>query len=254
MINRPLEYWSPEKTHFASSAFIYVRKRRELAASAPRIRFSRPSDAHNFDLLLTEHIHYVESPSSPKKQWVLTKEALDCFLARLDLDRDKAGQKYETVRLRLLKYFEWRGSDVPDIDTDETINRVARKIEEGQNVYNLDGYIYGVARLVNAESLKKRNKKQEMLDESGHTDPVTDEENPDVTDRKACLDRCLRYLTNEDRKIVTEYYAYDEGQKIPYRKQLAARLGISANALRIKAHRLRVNLEACVSECLGGFA
>lgn len=253
MVSRRIEYCIPTKSPFVSlSAFLSVQKQRELAASAPRLRGSRPSDAHNCDLLLTEHIHHVESPRPPKKQWVLTKEALDCFLARLDLDRDKAGEKYENVRLKLLKYFEWRGSDFPDIDTDETINRVARKIEEGQNVYNLNGYIFGVAKLVDAESRKKRNRKQQLIDDADHTDPVTDE-NLDIADRKACFDRCLGYLTNEDREVVIEYYAYDEGQKIPYRKELAARLGITGNALRIRAHRLRVNLEACVSECLGGF-
>ena len=84
----------------------------------------------------------------PKSEWVLTQAAFDGFLATLDRDRDKAGEKYEYLRLKLLKYFQWCGSDVPDIDADETINRVTRRIYEGQDVYNLTGYIYGVAKLV----------------------------------------------------------------------------------------------------------
>ena len=63
-----------------------------------------------------------------KSEWVLTQDAFDGFLASLDRDRDKAGEKYEYIRLKLLKYFQWCGSDEPDIDADETINRVTRKI------------------------------------------------------------------------------------------------------------------------------
>ena len=235
------------------SAFLSVQKRRELPASALTLRVSRPPDAQISHLLLPERVYYVDSPNPPKKQWVLTKEALDCFLAQLDLDREKAGEKYESVRLKLLKYFQWRGSDVPDIDTDETINRVARRIEEGQNVYNFHGYIFGVARHVEKESRKARSRKQEIIDDAARADPFTYDEDSEARERRRCFDRCLGYLTKEDREIVTEYYAYEEGNKIPHRKALAARLGITLNALRIKAHRQRVNLEACVSECLGRF-
>jgi hypothetical protein len=69
----------------------------------------------------------------PKSEWVLTQAAFDGFLVTLDTDRDKAGEKYEYIRLKLLKYFQWCGSDVPDIDADETINRVTRRIYEGQD-------------------------------------------------------------------------------------------------------------------------
>jgi len=71
--------------------------------------------------------------TAAKKDWVLTKEGFDRFLATLDTDRDKAGEKYENIRLKLLKYFQWCGSVAPDIDADETINRVTRRIEEGAN-------------------------------------------------------------------------------------------------------------------------
>ena len=181
----------------------------------------------------------------------MTKEAFDRFLVRLDVDRDKAGEKYECIRLKLLKYFEWRGSDLPDMDADETINRVARRIDEGENVYNLNGYIYGVGKLVYAESVKRKNRKQELVDDASRQELIVEPENPETTERLGCFDRCLGYLTNEDREIITGYYQYEKGQKIAYRKQLASRFGITPNALRIRAHRQRVNLEACVGECLG---
>ncbi|MEN3327929.1 MAG: hypothetical protein V7638_2736, partial [Acidobacteriota bacterium] len=109
---------------------------------------------------------------TPKSEWVLTQAAFDGFLAALDRDRDKAGEKYEYIRLKLLKYFQWCGSEVPDIDADETINRVTRRIYEGQDVYNLTGYIHGVAKLVQAESLKRRSQIR-TLDEASIIDLPT---------------------------------------------------------------------------------
>jgi DNA-directed RNA polymerase specialized sigma24 family protein len=188
----------------------------------------------------------------PKKEWVLTKQAFDQFLSRLDTDREKAGEKYEDVRRRLLKYFQWSGSDTPDIDADETINRVARRIDEGADVYNLDGYIYGVAKLVHAESLKVRNRRQEF-DEGSLIELTATEPDSEAARCQKCLDRCLGYLSTEDREVIAEYYKYDKSEKVSCRKRLAQRLGVSLNTLRVKMYRQRVNIEACVEECLSRY-
>jgi DNA-directed RNA polymerase specialized sigma24 family protein len=187
-----------------------------------------------------------------KSEWVLTQAAFDRFLAILDRDREKAGEKYEGIRLKLLKYFQWCGSDVPDIDADETINRVTRRIDEGQDVYNVTGYIYGVAKLVHAESLKRRNRRQELHEESFiELSSISIEVN--VANYQECLERCLGRLSDEDREVITEYYRYKKTEKIDRRKRLAARLGISLNTLRVKMHRQRLNLEACVEKCLARY-
>ena len=196
-----------------------------------------------------ESIQYVSLPKvQPKSEWVLTQAAFDGFLAALDRDREKAGEKYEYIRLKLLKYFQWSGSDVPDIDADETINRVTRRISEGQDVYNLIGYIYGVAKLVHAESLKWRNRRV-ALDEGSFIE-LPSNDKIEVANYHECLERCLGRLSDEERKVITEYYRYKKSEKIVGRKRLAARLGISLNTLRVKMHRQRMNLEACVEKCL----
>lgn len=187
----------------------------------------------------------------PKSEWVLTQAAFDGFLAILDTDRDKAGEKYEHIRLKLLKYFQWCGSDVPDIDADETINRVTRRIYEGEDVYNLTGYIYGVAKLVHAESLKWRNRKQALDEGSFELSSISVE--VEVADYQGCLERCLARLSDEDRQVITEYYRFKKIEKIDCRKRLAARLGISVNTLRVKMHRQRMNLETCVKKCLARY-
>jgi DNA-directed RNA polymerase specialized sigma24 family protein len=184
----------------------------------------------------------------PKTEWVLTQAAFDGFLARLDGDRDKAGEKYEYIRLKLLKYFQWCGSDEPDVDADETINRVTRRIYEGQNIYNLTGYLHGVAKLVHAESLKRRNRRRVF--EGSLIELPSIGSKVEVANSQECLERCLARLSEEDREAIIEYYRYKKTEKIDCRKRLAARLGISLNTLRVKMHRQRANLEACVEKCL----
>jgi len=189
---------------------------------------------------------------TPKNEWVLTQAAFDGFLATLDRDRDKAGEKYEHIRLKLLNYFQWCGSEVPDIDADETINRVTRRIYEGQNVYNLTGYIYGVAKLVHAESLKRRNRRR-TLDERSFIELSSISVGVEMANYQECLERCLGSLKEKDREVITEYYRHKKTKKIDCRKRLAARLGISLNTLRVKMYRQRMNLEACVEKCIARY-
>lgn len=196
----------------------------------------------------------VDPNTSTKQEWVITQGALDCLLASLDPDRDQAGQKYVRLRLKLVKYFEWRGATFPDREADVTINRVARRIEEGQEVHSLNAYCYGVARLVFSESLKAQRKEREALECAPSLESQGAEADLDAEVRRACLDRCLGALNEESRDLIIGYYDDEKGRKIERRKRLAARLGIPLNALRIRAHRIRVGLEACVRECVGQHA
>src|SRR5215831_16309091 len=84
----------------------------------------------------------------------LTAEAFTKLLACLDPERERAGEKYEDLRRTLIKYFEWRGAPFPEDHADETLNRVARKLNEGVEVRNVNGYSYEVARRVCLEVWK----------------------------------------------------------------------------------------------------
>jgi DNA-directed RNA polymerase specialized sigma24 family protein len=54
--------------------------------------------------------------------------------------------------------------------------------------------------------------------------------------------------------LVLQYYQEEKGAKIEHRRAMAERLGIPLNALRIRAHRIRVALRDCVSDCLARHA
>src|SRR5437016_12714077 len=93
-----------------------------------------------------------------KKDWTLTKEAFELLLDSLDANRERAGAKYENLRRKLIEFFEARGSYSPADHADETINRVARRIAEGEDIESLERYSYGVARLLLKETLRSRDK------------------------------------------------------------------------------------------------
>lgn len=187
-----------------------------------------------------------------KKDWTLTQQAFDKLLARLDDDRTLAGEKYEIIRAKIVKFFEWRGCFNTDDLADETINRVARRLDEGEEILNLNSYFYGVARLLFMETLKEQEKTRQAEDNLLTSEQFSIEEDVNET-RIKCFEKCLSKLPDETREMIVEYYQDDRRAKIERRKEIAERMRIPLNALRIRAHRIRAKLEECVSNCVGNY-
>lgn len=193
-----------------------------------------------------------------KTAWTLTPEAFDRLLSSLDEDRECAGQKYEILRRKLLEFFAARSSRAPDELADETLNRVARKIAEGETIENLNKYCYGVAKFLWFEAVRRQNKEPVGFDDefSASTNYDTDDEEEREQQRQAherrleCFEECLHKLPDETRLFIIEYYREEKGLKIERRKEQAARLRTTLNALRLRASRLRRELGACINSCL----
>jgi DNA-directed RNA polymerase specialized sigma24 family protein len=173
----------------------------------------------------------------------LTPESFNALLLFLGPDRDEAGKKYEAIRHRLMTIFTCRGCTQPEELADETINRVASKVPEIARTYVGDPalYFYGVSRKVFLESVRKR-----PLPAVVPSVPSSEERELELD----CLDKCLEKLTSRNRDVILEYYRDAEEGKIAHRKEMSARLGIGMNALHIRAHRIRSNVERCVADCL----
>lgn len=180
--------------------------------------------------------------------WVLTEEAFAKFLACLDTDSARAGEKYEALREALVKFLDWRGARFPEELVDEAFNRVVRKLEEGETIHDLPAYCHGVARLVFLQSLDHPSNKRVQLED---LPPIAiPEPEPDLADvRRKCLNHCLGRLPAESRALITEYYRKERRQKIVHRVSLAEKLGIPLNALRSRAQRIRSKLERCILRC-----
>jgi DNA-directed RNA polymerase specialized sigma24 family protein len=178
------------------------------------------------------------------QDWSLTQEDLNRLLLWLDPDPTRAGERYEKIRRKLILIFASRRAFFPEEMADDCINRVARKLPEIEQQYqgSPEFYFYGVARLVALE-WKRRQRPIEI--------PSPPEPAAEMEEHLACLDRCLDSLPDATRSLVMEYYQQEKKEKIDHRAAMARKLGIAANALRIRAHRIRQHLEKCVLECLG---
>jgi DNA-directed RNA polymerase specialized sigma24 family protein len=183
-------------------------------------------------------------------KWEFTATALERLLARLDADADRAAEAYEALRLTLTRFFDWRGAHFPDECADEAINRLARRLDEGAEVDDPRGYALGIARMVLMERSRSPQLRQDELDEQTPAPvPVSTGEPPHLHD---CLDTCLAALPAESRTLILEYYQDQRRLKIDRRVRLASELGLTAQALRSRAQRVRDRLERCVRGCSGG--
>lgn len=177
------------------------------------------------------------------KNWVMSQEMFEALLYWLDSDRDQAGVKYEEIRSKLIKYFSSSSQIEAEALADETINRVARRLNEikdkvyGERVR----YFFGVARRVLMEYLRR---KRPQVERGSAVDSNS------VELEYGCLEECMAKLSRENRELVMRYYSSEGRERIEQRKRLAEELGIAPNALRIRAYRIRAELQKCLKECV----
>jgi hypothetical protein len=96
----------------------------------------------------------MDSTQLIRKGLELTPQSFAKLLAILAPSPESAGEKYEQLRRQLIKFFEWRGSHISDQLADETLNRLARKIDEGEQIEkNVTAFSFGIARFVFLETL-----------------------------------------------------------------------------------------------------
>lgn len=119
-------------------------------------------------------------------------------------------------------------------------------------------YCYIVAKFVFLEFGRRSERNQTSLDDAESSGRVItnlavpsrpDEEGVAKEKLFDCLERCLGKLQPEDRELILDYYRSEQRIKIERRSELATRLGLTMNALSIRACRIRGKLEICVSTC-----
>ena len=204
----------------------------------------------------------VESLSTQlKKDASLTRASFEQLLSCLGPDRESAASAYVALRQALFTYFAARGATDPDLLADETFDRVARRLSEGQSITtaNPANYFYGVARNVWRESLAKAKVVTPLSDEAAARlgspptaqDLMLESFDAGVSEgRLACLEICLAQLPAEDRALIIGYYPDIGGATARQREALALRLGISLDSLRHRVARLRNRLGLCIRRCM----
>jgi DNA-directed RNA polymerase specialized sigma24 family protein len=195
-----------------------------------------------------------------RKPAELTIGSFERLLAFLDDDPDRAAERYEKIREKLCRLFEWRGC-IPGVDyADETIDRVAKRLEEGLEEKPKDPYLYfhGVALNVIRERWRKAAPEPQSLEAVRQVPSVNPfeidrarESSDRIERRLGCLQDCLDRLTPASRELITAYHLGGSGVNIARRQSLADRLNIPAAALRLRVFRIRRQLERCLGACPG---
>lgn len=182
----------------------------------------------------------------------LNQIGFDKLLKTLDADRDAAGAKYQSLRVRLVKYFEWRSCETCEELADTVFDRVIKKLAEGEEIQNINAYSATVAQFVFKEYLRSVSHFAENIEENlniaAENNEIT-EENEANEMRLSCLDKCLAEFSDENRRLIIAYYDTDEKTMIAARKRLSEAINVSLNTLRIRVCRLKLKLEDCTFNC-----
>lgn len=183
---------------------------------------------------------------------VLDSEKFEKLLNWLNPDRETAGEKYESIRNRLIRIFNARGCFRAEELADDTIERVTKKIDNLSGTYEGEPavYFYAVAKNVFME-YTRAPQTAELTDNYSHTESAEDDNEDDGAEGyHTCLDECLGELPRGQREFIIDFYKHTKAAKIAKRKQMAIDLGISQQTMRIRAFRIRDTLRWCISSCV----
>ena len=182
-----------------------------------------------------------------KKHRPPTEREFDSLLKWFDPGRERAGQRYEEIRCKIILVLARRGCWEAEELADETMNRVAEKVVTGigeSYVGEQLHYFRAVAHKVHQEWLKDLRNRNDLR-------PMPPPDPPEEKERcSRCLDGCMEHLSPNERELMIEYFRDDKHAKIERRKQMAESRGVALNTLRMQVHRIKTTLRRCVSNCL----
>lgn len=172
-------------------------------------------------------------------------ESFDLLLERLGQGGEGA-LGYERLRIRLVALCRVRFPAQAEALADEVLDRLARRLAEGTAIDNLAGYALGIARLLMLEEGNRQQKHRRAAIETARE--IMDQSEPEPDPILPVLQSCLEALGADSAAFILEYYGADGGvNRIERRQRLAQASGVSLNALRNRALRIRLSLEKCVS-------
>jgi DNA-directed RNA polymerase specialized sigma24 family protein len=190
------------------------------------------------------------------KIWNLSEKAFSRLLARFNADPTLAGEEYEKLRARLIYFFQRQGCRIPAELSDETIDRIARKLEEGYTIADLSKFSFRVAWLVLQEHWGDPRRDWQQLDErlsssesNGEHDHDKDHNRKLAEHRLECMKKCLEAISPEEQELMVKNCTLKKNGK----EELARAMGLTINALRLRVFRVRKKLCRCQEKCVRTF-
>lgn len=161
---------------------------------------------------------------------------------------------FESLRAKLILFFEVRRCVDPEGLADATLERVVQKLCQGTKVSDIARFTFGVAKHIFQEYLRRQKATQKFAEEQKYhltANSGDDEEVSAARERRLeCLEECMARLKEQERTLLHEYFRFKGQPKLEHRKQLAERLNISRQALTLRVFHLKRKLKKCITDCL----
>ena len=179
-----------------------------------------------------------------KRERSPTPEEFEKLLAWLNSDPEEAGRMFNLVHSRLVKVFASRGCVDAEYLADEVTNRVAVRIDKVVTSYpDPLRCCLGFVEFVHQEYQREEQKRLTITEPEHRSTEELEKEDQ-------CLTQCLGNLPESERNLLELYFQGEKRVRINRRKQLAEELMLTANALRIRAFKLRKEMHQCLVTCL----
>lgn len=160
---------------------------------------------------------------------------------------EDGGKCYVRLLKKLEGFFTLKGVSDPVGATDTTIALAARKIAEGTPVPHPERYCMGVARNIAREEQRRQRREAKVF-----LGFIEDLDN-DVPEQVARIDQvlrpCFEQLPERDKELLVAYCQVLRGRaRAEHRRELASRMNLTVQALRMCVTRLRETLTKCVEK------
>jgi DNA-directed RNA polymerase specialized sigma24 family protein len=167
--------------------------------------------------------------------------AFDTLLQALEPEALSPHESFRRFRARLVRLFAWKYCEDPENLADETISRLVKNIQSGQEISPDRPYRYvrAIARNVFREYLRAKEKGGIETD----VDEMPDLPAPEGTED--CWTLCLAQLSPDKREFLEEYFLDSID-----REQFAREKGLTINALRLTVFRYKAALKLCIENCI----
>jgi hypothetical protein len=184
----------------------------------------------------------------------LTPGSFKRLLDTLDPDPRRAGMRYEILRGRLILFFLRRMLGSPEDLADQVMDRLARRMHEGEEILSIEGYALGIARFVvreqDAVHLPEGSHRSSFLENTLASNATKGDEafEREQKDRQLdAMERSLGRLPEAEIELLTSYYLVEQREKIATRKRIALKLGVTQAALRKKIYGICSRLRASIN-------
>jgi DNA-directed RNA polymerase specialized sigma24 family protein len=175
----------------------------------------------------------------------LTSESFAKLLRTLSSDEAEAAGLYTKLHRSLVRFFQLKGISEPDKAADETLDRVAEKINREEAVEDVIKYTFGVAKFVSLEKLRREQIGLRAVD--GFYLKTSSYQKLGDRDEFEPLRACFEKLSKPERDLLVSYFADLSAEELfDNRQKLAETEKVSLNTLRIRVSRIRKRLEDCL--------